>query len=107
MLSTIGAVATRLDELARIGLRVFARVLLLALPFLAILALVWFTTLAGHDVNYYLAERPPEWRRALLAAWIVAAGFGFVAAGAVRPLDLRDADHDVPRTLARRHPEGQ
>jgi glycerophosphoryl diester phosphodiesterase len=75
---TIGAVASRLDELAGIGLRVFARVLLLALPFLAILALVWFTTLAGHDVNYYLAERPPEWRRALLAAAIAGGGFGFV-----------------------------
>jgi glycerophosphoryl diester phosphodiesterase len=56
----------------------FARVLLLALPFVAILGLVWFTTLAGRDVNYYLSEHPPEWRRALLAAGIAGTGLVFV-----------------------------
>jgi glycerophosphoryl diester phosphodiesterase len=39
---------------------------------------VWFTTLAGRDVNYYLSEQPPEWRRALLAAAIAGAGLAFV-----------------------------
>ncbi len=75
---TIGAVTGRLRVLAGIGRRVFVRVVLLALPFLAIVAIVWFGTLAGRDVNYYLAEHPPEWRRALLAAGIAAAGLVFV-----------------------------
>jgi glycerophosphoryl diester phosphodiesterase len=46
------------------------RLALFTLPFLAVLGVIWFTTLAGHDINYYLAERPPEWR---LATLIVAA----------------------------------
>jgi len=75
---TIGAVANKLRLLVLLGGRMFARVVLLALPFLAIIAIVWFTTLAGRDVNYYLSETPPEWRRALLAAGITAAGLVFV-----------------------------
>jgi glycerophosphoryl diester phosphodiesterase len=76
--STIGAVAHKFRLLVRLGARAFLRVVLLALPFLAILALVWFTTLAGRDVNYYLAEHPPEWRRALLVVLVCGAGFLFV-----------------------------
>ena len=75
---TIGAVTNKLRLLVLLGGRMFVRVLLLALPFVAILGLVWFTTLAGRDVNYYLSEQPPEWRRALLAAGIAGAGFVFV-----------------------------
>jgi glycerophosphoryl diester phosphodiesterase len=75
---TIGAVTGRLHVLAGIGRRMFVRVLLLAVPFLAIVAIVWFSTLAGRDINYYLAEQPPEWRRALLAVGIAGAGFAFV-----------------------------
>ncbi len=75
---TIGAVANKLRVLIRLGARMFARVVLLSLPFLAIVALVWFTTLAGRDVNYYLSESPPEWRRALLAASVAGAGLVFV-----------------------------
>ena len=75
---TIGAVTDKLRLLVLLGGRMFARVVLLALPFLAIIAIVWFTTLAGRDVNYYLSENPPEWRRALLAAGIAGAGFAFV-----------------------------
>ena len=78
LLGTLGAVAVRLDVLLRLGVRVFLRVVVLALPFAAILAIVWFTTLAGHDVNYYLAEQPPGWRRAKAAAMVAGAGFAFV-----------------------------
>ncbi|MGL6224412.1 MAG: glycerophosphodiester phosphodiesterase family protein, partial [Steroidobacteraceae bacterium] len=78
LLGTIGAVAQKLRLLVRVGARVFVRVVVLALPFLAILAFVWFATLAGRDVNYYLAEHPPEWRRALLVAIVCGAGYGFV-----------------------------
>jgi glycerophosphoryl diester phosphodiesterase len=75
---TIGAVAQKLRLLVRLGARMFVRVVLLALPFMAIVAIVWFATLAGRDVNYYLAEHPPEWRRAMLAAGVCGIGFGFV-----------------------------
>jgi glycerophosphoryl diester phosphodiesterase len=75
---TIGAVTQKLGLLVRLGARVFLRVVLLAVPFLVVLGLVWFTTLAGRDVNYYLAEHPPEWRRALLVAAVCGAGFALV-----------------------------
>ena len=78
LLGTIGAVASKLDVLVRLGVRVFLRVLVLTLPFAAILAIVWFTTLAGHDVNYYLSEHPPAWRRAMAVAMVAGAGFAFV-----------------------------
>lgn len=76
--STFGAVFERLRLLVRIGLRMFGRILLLSLPFLAIVAFVWFATLHDHDVNYYLAEKPPEWRRAVLAVAVAGGGYIFV-----------------------------
>ncbi|MCU0255503.1 MAG: glycerophosphoryl diester phosphodiesterase membrane domain-containing protein, partial [Vicinamibacterales bacterium] len=68
--ATVANVLRRLPLLVVLAARVFVRLVLLALPFVAVLGVVWFTTLAGHDINYYLAERPPEWR---LATLIVAA----------------------------------
>ncbi len=60
------------------GLRIFVRLLLLALPFLTVIAALWFTTLAGHDINYYLAEKPPEWKRALLVVAVLVLGYFLV-----------------------------
>ncbi len=68
--ATVANVLRRLPLLVVLAARVFVRLVLLALPFVAVLGVVWVTTLAGHDINYYLAERPPEWR---LATLIVAA----------------------------------
>jgi glycerophosphoryl diester phosphodiesterase len=68
--STVATVMRALPRLIVLSTRVFVRLALFTLPFLAVLGVVWFTTLAGHDINYYLAERPPEWR---LATLIVAA----------------------------------
>jgi glycerophosphoryl diester phosphodiesterase len=61
---TVGFVLARLPRLIELSVRLFLRLVALALPFLAVVAVVWFTMLAGHDINYYLAENPPEWRRA-------------------------------------------
>lgn len=66
---TIGAVAVRLPALAGLGLHMFARVLLLTLPFLGLVVIIGVSTLQGQDVNYFLAEQPPEWRRAV---WMTA-----------------------------------
>lgn len=80
VIDTVAFVLRRLPSLLRLALRVFLRLLLLALPFLALAAFVWFSTLAGHDINYYLAESPPEWRRAKLIAIAMAAGYALLAA---------------------------
>ncbi|MGB7740019.1 MAG: hypothetical protein WBM03_12980 [Steroidobacteraceae bacterium] len=54
----IGAVANKLRLLVLLGGRMFARVVLLALPFLAIIAIVWFKTLAGRDVDNIITDDP-------------------------------------------------
>jgi glycerophosphoryl diester phosphodiesterase len=77
---TVAFVLGRLPPLLGLSLRVFLRLVLLSLPFLAVAALIWFTTLAGQDVNYYLAENPPEWRRAKLLVALLAAGYALLAA---------------------------
>jgi glycerophosphoryl diester phosphodiesterase len=76
---TAGAVLRRLPALIVLGARLLVRLTVLALPFIAALLLIWRTQLSGHDINYYLAARPPEWRRALALALILAAGYALVA----------------------------
>jgi glycerophosphoryl diester phosphodiesterase len=78
--TTIAAMVRQLPRLFALATGMFLRLALLALPFLAILAAVWFTTLAGRDVNYYLAEHPPEWRRAMLVGAVLGLGFALLAA---------------------------
>ena len=78
--STIAFVLRRLPALIVLSTRMFLRLVLLALPFLAGVAFIWFVMLGGHDINYYLAEHPPEWRRAILLGAILGAGFGLLAA---------------------------
>jgi glycerophosphoryl diester phosphodiesterase len=76
--ATLGAVWLRRRLLVDVALRMYGRMLLLAVPFLAILALVAWTTLRGHDLDSLLALRPPEWRRAVLAAGVIGAGYAYV-----------------------------
>ena len=78
--SSVAAVLRAVPRLVVLSARVFLRLLLLALPFLAVLGAIWFTTLAGHDINYYLAERPPEWRRTTLVFAALSAGYVLVVA---------------------------
>jgi glycerophosphoryl diester phosphodiesterase len=77
---TVGFVLARLPRLIELSVRVFLRLVALALPFLAVVAVVWFTMLAGHDINYYLAENPPEWRRAKLIAVVLGVGYALSVA---------------------------
>ena len=78
--ATVYFVLRKLPQLALLSTRVFLRLALLALPFLAAAGVVWFATLRGHDINYYLAEEPPEWKRARLTVMALAAVYALVAA---------------------------
>lgn len=69
---TVAHVARTLPALLGLSTRIFLRLVLLVLPALALLAALWFTTLGAHDVNYYLAEDPPEFRRAKRIAAVAA-----------------------------------
>ena len=97
----------KLPPLVMLSTRVFLRLVLLALPFLAGAALVWFTMLGGHDINYYLAEHPPEWRHAKLLAVIL--GVELRAAGglAARALAVRGAQPGIRRRQSRSGPRDE
>lgn len=58
----------------RTGARIVAWTVMAIAPFLAALGLVYYVLLGGHDINYYLRERPPEFVAALgIGAVIVVA----------------------------------
>jgi glycerophosphoryl diester phosphodiesterase len=78
--SAVAFVIRLLPKLIRLSARVFLRLLALALPFLAAAALVWFTMPGGHDINFYLAEHPPEWQRVRLVALVLLAAYALLAA---------------------------
>jgi glycerophosphoryl diester phosphodiesterase len=78
-----GAVAfvmRRMPALVQLSARIFLRLLLLALPFAAAAGVAWLALPGGHDINYYLAEQPPEWRRTRLVVLALAAGYALAAA---------------------------
>ncbi len=60
--------ADRLLAIVELAVREFLGVLLAALPWLAAGGLVYALLLTEHDINFYLAERPPEFR---VAAWLI------------------------------------
>ncbi len=62
----------RLPALSRLASFVVVRLLLIALPFVAAIAAASWLGTREHDINYYLAERPPEFRiAAVIAAMLV------------------------------------
>jgi glycerophosphoryl diester phosphodiesterase len=77
--ATVAAVLLRVPALLLLSARVFVRLCTLALPFLAGAVFVWYTLLRAHDINYYLAAHPSEWRRALRWALLLGTGYGLVA----------------------------
>jgi glycerophosphoryl diester phosphodiesterase len=64
--SIVLLLAHRAPALLLLALRILARLVLIALPFVLGAVAVWYLLLHTYDINFYLAERPPEWRRALI-----------------------------------------
>jgi glycerophosphoryl diester phosphodiesterase len=77
--AAVAAVVRRTPALVLLSFRILLRLLLLALPFIVAAALVWVALLRGHDINYYLAEHPPQWRRALLIVGVLGAAYVLLA----------------------------
>jgi len=67
----------------RLALRIFLRALFIALPFLAAGGLVYLVLLRKHDINYYLAEKPPIF---LFTAGIIAALLAVMAVLIIKKL---------------------
>lgn len=61
--------AARLVPILDLSVRLVTRVLILMVPFLAVAAGAAWLLLTGHDINYYLSERPPSfWAAGALIA---------------------------------------
>jgi glycerophosphoryl diester phosphodiesterase len=71
-------VLPRLGAVFGLGLRLVLRVVLLALPFLAVAAAVAALMLGTHDINYYLTYRPPEFLLAAALIGVLALGMAVV-----------------------------
>lgn len=65
-------------RLATLGMWILLSLVVLALPCAGIVALIAKTHLGAADINYYLAEQPPEWFRAQRQAIAVIGVFGLL-----------------------------
>lgn len=76
--SATALLVRRFPALVVLAGRVVLRLALFALPVLVIAGLAWAVWLSDHDINYYLAEQPPQWRRALVLGGLLAAAYACV-----------------------------
>jgi glycerophosphoryl diester phosphodiesterase len=65
--------AGRSAKLFRLALLVLLRVLANLAPFALLLGVVYLWLLSDYDINYYLAERPSEWRLAVMLGLVLGA----------------------------------
>ena len=70
--------ATHAPNVLRLTVNVVVRLLAGLLPFLVLLGLVYWLLLSRHDINYYLAERPPEFWAAAGIATVIGAALAVV-----------------------------
>jgi glycerophosphoryl diester phosphodiesterase len=75
----------RAGDILRLTGHMVVRVIAGLVPFLLAIGAVYFTLLRGHDINFYLARRPPE--------FLIAVGLGGVIVAALAAL--------LARTIAR------
>jgi glycerophosphoryl diester phosphodiesterase len=66
-------VLRRLPGILALAGQLVARMLIIALPFVFATALVAWHFLAGHDINYFLTHRPPEFTHAVILAGVLIA----------------------------------
>ena len=73
---TFTQLAKHTPVLLRLSRRIITRYLILALPFLAVIGATYWFLLSENDINYYLAEHPPEFIGAVAIAAITLLLFG-------------------------------
>lgn len=69
-------ISRRSADLFQLALLLLVRVIIGLLPFLLTAAVTYFLLLSDYDINYYLAEKPAEWRLAMVLAAILTAAAG-------------------------------
>jgi glycerophosphoryl diester phosphodiesterase len=72
--------AARAFPVVRLTEMIFLRVLVILVPFVAVIGLAYWALLSGHDINYYLTQRPPEFSAALAIAGVAVAALSVVLA---------------------------
>jgi glycerophosphoryl diester phosphodiesterase len=72
--------ASRAFPVVRLTGMIFLRVLVILVPFVAIIGLAYWGFLTAHDINYYLTHRPPEFTTALAIAGVAVAALAIVLA---------------------------
>ncbi|MEJ2335376.1 MAG: glycerophosphodiester phosphodiesterase family protein [Gemmatimonadales bacterium] len=65
-------------ELVRLAGHIISRLLLIAAPFLAAVGVVYLLLLNKYDINFYLADKPPQFWWAASLAGLLLAGLGIV-----------------------------
>jgi glycerophosphoryl diester phosphodiesterase len=65
------AITRRGPQLVKLCLRFTFAILLVALPFIALIAVDYLYFISENDINYYLAETPPEFIKAVIIAAIL------------------------------------
>lgn len=76
--SAIRLILSRLPALFGFAVRLILRVLVLALPFVAVAALIAWWTLTEYDINYYLTFHPPAFWIAVILIGIVVLALAWV-----------------------------
>ena len=64
-------VSRRAWSLVRLAGAFILRLLLISAPFFAAVGGVYLAFLSKHDINFYLTDRPPEFRRAVVLAGVI------------------------------------
>jgi len=66
--------AARAFAILRLAANIVLRILAIVAPFAAVLGATYWALLTGHDINFYLTDRPPAfWGAAAIVAVVVAA----------------------------------
>ena len=76
----------------RVGIMQLMGLAWLFAPFLGLAAVTYGFLLSGHDINYYLAERPPAFLTAVAIGAVLAVALCLVGRGCIHPRSVRGAD---------------
>jgi glycerophosphoryl diester phosphodiesterase len=99
---TLGILAPALPRLLALCFRFILLVAMCSVPFVAGLLAVHFTLLGEHDINFYLAEKPPVFVTALSLAAVIGACHLLVIVRLAT-----NAVHALPLTIFQSTPPGQ
>lgn len=93
--------ATRAPHVLALTAHIVVRVVALLLPFLAATGLVYVALLRGHDINFYLAQRPPAFIAAVALVGVILAALAVLLVRMVSrwalALPLVLFEDDLPR----------